>query len=249
MDMRHNIVYGHVHISVAGIVSSACTIITQIAFGIGARTAVKIHPRAESQAAAKPFLFYCCSARITCMTASCCSDRAAAYGHCAIDSITRVDSPTKVIYITCNISSGCCDCAAAYGYRATDSTTRIDSSTIAFYSSHITICCNISSGCRDRSAVNGYRAVDSITRISFSATVVNPITYTTVCRNCAAVNGHRTLNTCCRFLAGGCNFTAIDVHNTASWFNSSDADTCCTILAATCIYGTTINVYSSATFT
>ena len=50
VDMRHNVVYGHVHISVAGIVSNACTIITQIAFGIGARAAVKIHPRAESQA-------------------------------------------------------------------------------------------------------------------------------------------------------------------------------------------------------
>ena len=246
MDMRHNVVYGHVHISVAGIVSSACTIITQIAFGIGARAAVKIHPRTESQAAAKPFLFYCCSARITCMTASCCRDRAAAYGHCAIDSITRVDSPTRVIYITCNISSGCCDCAAAYGHRAVDSTTRIDSSTIAFYSSITT--CNISSECRDRSAVNGHRAVDSITRISFFAKGANRITDTSGCHDGSAVNGYRTLNTCCRFLAGGCNFTAIDVHNTASWFNSSDADTCCTIFAATCIYGTTINVYSSATF-
>ena len=249
--MRPNVVYGHVHISVAGIVSGACTIITQIAFGIGARAAVKIHPRAESQAAAKPFLFYCCSARITCMTASCCRDRTAAYGHCAVDSITRIDSPTIVIYITCNISSGCCDSAAAYGHRAVDSTTRIGSSTIAFYSTSITTCkCNISSECRDRSAVNGHRAVDSITRICFSAIAVNRITATTPpCRNCAAVNGYRALHTCCRFLAGGCNFTAIDVHNTASWFNSSDADTCCTILAATCIYGTTINVYSSATFT
>ena len=248
--MRHNVIYGHVHISVAGIVSGACTIITQIAFGIGARAAVKIHPRAESQATAKPFLFYCCSARITCMTASCCRDRSAAYGHCAVDSITRVDSPTIVIYITCNISSCCCDRATAYSHRATDSTTRIGSSTIAFYSTSITCKCNISSECRDRSAAYGHRAVDSITRICFSAIAVNRITATTpICRNGSAVNGYRALHTCCRFLAGGCNFTAIDVYNTASWFNSSDADTCCTILAATCIYGATINVYSSATFT
>ena len=148
-----------------------------------------------------------------------------------------------IFKIACMAAACCRDCAAVNGHCAADSIASIDiPAKVSYFTG------NISSGCTDCAAVDGHRAADSITRISFFAKGANRITDTSGCRDGSAVNGYRTLNTCCRFLAGGCNFTAIDVHNTVSRIRSSDADTCCTILAATCIYGTTINVYSSATF-